>query len=64
MRENLIKVFNQAKADELSKLGFKYVSEIVNGKTVYSFFVSEEIMNYVNSKFNKKDFFLSNKLTF
>ncbi|WP_143322773.1 hypothetical protein [Clostridium sp. HBUAS56010] len=64
MNKNLIKVFNQEKADELSSLGFKYVIETVNGKSVYSFFVSEEIINYINSKFDKKDFFLNNKLTF
>ena len=62
--KNLIKVLNQDKAQELIKLGFKYTTETMNGKTVHSFFMSEELRNYINSNFSKQDFLLSNKLTF
>lgn len=62
--KNLIKVLNQDKAQELVNLGFKYTTEIMNGKTVHSFFMSEELRNYINSNFSKQDFLLSNKLTF
>ena len=62
--KNLIKVLNQDKAQELINLGFKYTTETMNGKTVYSFFMSEELRNYINSNFSKQDFLLSNKLTF
>ena len=62
--KNLIKVLNQDKAQELIKLGFKYTTETMNGKTIHSFFMSEELRKYINSNFSKQDFLLSNKLTF
>lgn len=62
--KNLIKVLNQDKAQELINLGFKYTTETMNGETVHSFFMSEELRNYINSNFSKQDFLLSNKLTF
>ena len=62
--KNLIKVLNQDKAQELINLGFKYTTETMNGKTIYSFFMSEELRKYINSNFSKQDFLLSNKLTF
>ena len=62
--KNLIKVLNQDKAQELINLGFKYTTETMNGKTIHSFFMSEELRNYINSNFSKQDFLLSNKLTF
>lgn len=61
---NMIRVLNQDKANQLINLGFKYVLETVNGKTVCSFFMSEKIMEYINNNFDKKDFFLADKLTF
>ena len=62
--KNLIKVLNQDKAQELINLGFKYTTETANGKTICSFFMSEELRKYINSNFSKQDFLLSNKLTF
>lgn len=62
--KNLIKVLNQEKAQELINLGFNHVKETVNGTTIYSFFMSEELRKYINSNFSKHDFLLSNKLTF
>lgn len=64
MENNLIKVLNQDKAQELISLGFKYTIETMNGKKIHSFFISEEIMDYINSNFSKQEFLLSNKLTF
>ena len=64
MDKNLIKVLNQDKAQELINLGFKYITETMNGEKIHSFFMSEELQNYVNSYFAMKDFLLSNKLTF
>ena len=64
MEKNLIKVLNQDKAQELISLGFNHVKETVNGETIYSFFMSEELRKYINSNFSKQDFLLSNKLTF
>lgn len=62
--KNLIKVLNQDKAQELISLGFNHVKETVNGTTICSFFMSEELRKYINSNFSKQDFLLSNKLTF
>ena len=64
MDKNLIKVLNQDKAQELINLGFKYTTETMNGKKINSFFMSEELQNYVNSYFSINDFLLSHKLTF
>lgn len=62
--KNLIKILNQDKAQELINLGFKYTIETMNNQKVHSFFMSEELKNYINSNFSKQDFLLSNKLTF
>ena len=62
--KNFIKVLNQDKANQLIIKGFKYTTETMNGKTIHSFFVSEELLSYVNKNFDKRDFFLSNKMTF
>ena len=62
--KNFIKVLNQDKAQELINLGFKYTTETMNRKTIHSFFMSEELRNYINSNFSKQDFLLSNKLSF
>lgn len=62
--KNLIKVLDQDKAQELINLGFKYTIETMNGKKIHSFFMSEEIRKHINKNFSKKDFLLSNKLTF
>ena len=64
MKENLIKVLNQDKAQMLIDLGFKYIKETMNQQTVHSFFVSEELLKYVNQNLDKHDFLLTNKMTF
>ena len=64
MENKLLKIFNPEKANQLIQLGFKYVTETVNGYIVHSFFITEELMDYVNSKFDEKDFFPGNRLTF
>lgn len=62
--QNLIKVLNQEKAQELINLGFKYIIESINDLTVYAFFISEELQEYLNSNFEIKDFFYENTLRF
>ena len=64
MKENLIKVLNQDKAQMLINLGFKYIKETMNQQTVHSCFVSEELLKYVNQNLDKHDFLLTNKMTF
>lgn len=64
MEKNLIKVFDSKKAKELVDLGFRYTLDSINGKSVYAFFVSKELLEYINSNFDSKDFFLDNMLHF
>lgn len=64
MENNLIKVFDHKKASELANLGFRYILDSINGQSVYAFFVSEELLEYINSHFDSKDFFLDNMLHF
>lgn len=64
MEKNLIKIFNHDKAKELADLGFRYTLDSMNGQTIYAFFVSKKLLNYINSNFDSKDFFLDNMLHF
>lgn len=64
MGNNLIKVLNPEKAKELADLGFRYILDSINGESIYAFFVSEELLKYLNSNFDTKDFFLDNMLHF
>jgi len=64
MEKNLIKVFDSKKAEELANLGFRYTLDSINGQSIYAFFFSEELLKYINSNFDSKDFFLDNMLHF
>lgn len=64
MEKNLIKVFDSKKAKELADLGFRYTLDSINGQSIYAFFVSEELLKYISSNFDSKDFFLDNMLHF
>ena len=64
MEKNLIKVFDSKKAEKLADLGFRYTLDTINGQSIYAFFVSKELLEYINSNFDSKDFFLDNMLHF
>ncbi len=64
MENNLIKVFDSKKAKELADLGFRYTFDSINNQTVYAFFVSKELTDYLNSNFDSKDYFINNTLHF
>ena len=64
MEKNLIKVFDSKKAEKLANLGFRYTLDSINGQSIYAFFVSKELLEYINSNFDSKDFFLDNMLHF
>lgn len=64
MKNNLIKIIDPKKAELLSSLGFNYVEEKCGDKCLYTFFSSEELMSYIVKNFDKRDFLLSNKMTF
>ena len=42
MENNLIKVFDSNKSQELADLGFRYTLDRINNQTVYAFFVSKK----------------------
>ncbi len=64
MEKNLIKVLDSKKAEKLADLGFRYTLDSINGQSIYAFFVSKELLEYINSNFDSKDFFLDNMLHF
>lgn len=64
MENNLIKVFDSDKAKQLADLGFGYTLDRINNQTVYAFFVSKELTDYLNSNFDSKDYFMNNTLHF
>ena len=64
MENNLIKVFDSNKAKQLADLGFRYTLDRINNQTVYAFFVSKELTEYLNSNFDSKDYFMNNTLHF
>lgn len=64
MEHNLIKVFNPEKAQQLADMGFEYILDSINGKSVYAFFISKESTEYLNNNFEANDFFYDDMLRF
>jgi len=62
---NFIMVSNPAKLEELKMAGFStYIQEKQNGQDVFVFAKTPELIKYLNSRFEKGDFFYTNKLHF
>ena len=61
---NLIKILNPDKADELTKLGFKYTKEKIKDKTCYVFVETKDLMKQLNTSFSKNDFFIDKTMNF
>ncbi len=61
---NLIKVLNPDRANELMQSGFKYTTENFNGKTIYVFIMSDDLMSFVHKSFAKDDFFIDRTMNF
>ena len=57
-------LFDKAQAEKSSTLGFKYTTRNTDGKTVYVFTQSKELMTELNSKFEKGSFFIDKTLKF
>ena len=58
-------VSNPAKLEELKMAGFStYIQEKQNGQDVFVFAKTPELIKYLNSRFEKGDFFYTNKLHF
>lgn len=64
MGEKLLKVFDPLKAKLLEENGFEYMLEDMDGKKVYVFCVSEELLSFSQKCFEKNSFFLDNTLRF
>lgn len=62
--KNLIKIFDPDKASQLIDLGFEYIHDSINNQQVYAFFVSDELMNFLNSNFDANDYAINNMLHF
>jgi|GEM_PF-2975104 len=62
--KNLIKIFDQDKANKLKSMGFEYMLENIGTNTLYVFCVSKELLSYLQSNFEGKDFLLENTLRF
>ena len=62
---NFIMVSNLAKFEELKSAGFStYMQEKRNGLDAFVFAKTPELIEYLNSRFDKGDFFYTNKLHF
>ncbi len=60
-----IKVVDPAKLEELKSAGFStYLQEKQNGQDVFVFAKTPELIEYLNSRFEKGDFFYTSKLHF
>lgn len=62
---NVVNIIDKTKADELFALGFKGIEQRLNeNQTVYSFFATQELLEIINSKFAKNDFYINKTVKF
>ena len=57
-------ILDQDKADMLQQLGFKYTKRSIDNKAVFVFIQTNELMQELNSKFEKSSFFMQKNLCF
>ena len=57
-------VFDRSKAEEMQKMGYKYILSQINGKEVYVFQTDSNFVSLCSSKFEANDFVLCDKLIF
>ena len=57
-------ILDQDKADMLQQLGFKYTKRSIDNKEVFVFIQTNELMQELNSKFEKSSFFMQKNLRF
>lgn len=60
----IIKFVDKEKANWLSAQGFICTEEAIDGKIVYSFFESPDLMKAIYGKFSSTDFFISDTIKF
>ena len=59
---NIVNILCKSKADELSALGFNYKEKNVQDEIVYEFVGTTDLIQTINGKFSKQDFFMSRTL--
>lgn len=57
-------ILDQAKADALLSLGFKYTRRNIDNKEVFVFIQTNELMKELNSKFEQGSFILQKNICF
>lgn len=57
-------ILDQAKANTLISLGFKYTKRSIDNKEVFVFIQTNELMKELNSKFEKSSFFVQKTVCF
>lgn len=60
----MIKILDPRVANELAMRGFSFVTEQVNGKTVFAFNDSEKLIEIMRSTYQQTLFINDNKLRF
>lgn len=60
----IINVMSKSVADELLSLGFHYNTQKIDNKEIYSFIATDEIVNILNSKYDKGSFFMGKYCNF
>ncbi len=59
-----ILILDKSKADTLLSLGFKYTTRNIDNKEVFVFIQTNELMQELNSKFEKSSFLLQKNICF
>lgn len=57
-------IMDKSKADTLLSLGFKYIIRNIDRKKVFVFVQTEELMQELNSKFERSSFFVQKNMCF
>ena len=57
-------IMDKTKADNLLSLGFKYITRNIDNKEVFVFIQTNELMQELNSKFEKGSFLVSKYANF
>lgn len=60
----MIKITDPRVANEIAIRGFSYVTEQVNGKTVFAFEDNGKIIEIMRSYYQQTPFYIENKLRF
>lgn len=60
----LVKIFDIKKANRLLSSGFQYTTEIFNGKTIFVFIATDELLKNIQSNFANNEFFVDRTLNF